>query len=226
MTMRMLNQKWSVKQLSSVSLIIACCFSLVCCEQVQEDVLPENLVEQLEPQILYAIPGEPVVVDLLEGVSFTSPVELKVSESPAAGELMLMDKSLALYEQRTRPSGATDTFILEMRSGSQTYTRGYEVRSTDRVGYPLSEQGAVYDRGGILTKDSSLVVDVLANDVAGAGSLEIEVPPAHGTAAVTEDQKILYTADTEYLGLVDLIYRVEFGNGNIGRAIVRFAITE
>lgn len=211
------------------SLGAICVFStlmVVACEEVKNDVLPETAIEELSPQKLYSIPGEPVVIDLLEGVTSTEPMVMKVKMQPDAGDLELLAETLASYEIEAGSRSSADTFTIEMRTANATYEKDFQVQVTTRANYPLSENGAVYDRGGILKPGESIIADVLANDAEGAMDLEIELEPQFGEASVTEDQKIAYTADEQYLGLVDLIYKVNFPSGRTGRAIVRFAISE
>ncbi|MEM9719388.1 MAG: hypothetical protein AAGA10_09080 [Bacteroidota bacterium] len=213
------TNSWGMKGLLIV-------LAFVGCEQVKEDVLPAESTEELSTQTLFSIPGEPVVVDLLEGVSLSEPVDLQIMEAPQSGDLSLLGNTLASYETPSRIAPQSDRFTMNVKTSSTSYQRTFQVEVTDRVGYPLSEQGAVYDRGGILNPGETLIADVLQNDAEGAAGLEIEVGPSRGTAFVTEDQKISYTADPEFRGLVDVIYRVDFPNGRVGRAIVRFAISE
>ncbi len=209
-----------------VGVVIALGLMAVSCEDVKDDVLPEGRLEQLNPQTLYTVPGEPTVIDLLEGVTIPEPVNLQVTKAPAAGELSMVANSLAMYElPSSRSNSSSDDFEMRMETDSMTYVRTFEVQVTDRVGYPIGEQGAVYDRGGVIKPEESLTVDVLANDREGGRNLQIEVPPAHGSAIVTDDMKITYTADSDFLGLVDVFYKVEFPDGKIGRANVRFAVS-
>jgi len=127
------------------------------------------------------------------------PVSVHSQELSISGNRFLMDKNLAMYETVSRINTSSDQFTVEMRAGNTTYEKTFEVQVTNRVGYPISEQGAVYDGGGIINPGESLVVDVLANDAEGASGLEIEVAPNKGIASVTYDQKITYTADSEYI---------------------------
>ncbi|MEM8898687.1 MAG: Ig-like domain-containing protein [Bacteroidota bacterium] len=209
-----------------VSLILVLGISLTACEQVKEDVLPEGSLEQLSEVSLFAVPGEPIVIDLLEGVNLLENATIQLDQAPEAGAVEILDKSLARYELPARTSIDSDRFRMNIQSGTESYERTFSVAVTTRVGYPLSEKGAVYDRGGIIQPGQSITVDVLANDAEGANDLEIEIDPAFGSATVTDDQKITYQADRVFLGLVDVTYKVSFPDGSQGRAIVRFAISD
>ncbi len=208
------------------SLILVLGISLTACEQVKEDVLPEGSLEQLSEVNLFAVPGEPIVIDLLEGVNLVDNATIQLEQVPEAGEVEKLDKSLARYELPARTPFDSDSFRMKIQSGSESYERVFSVTVTSRVGYPLSEKGAVYDRGGIIQPGQSITVDVLANDAEGADDLEIEIDPAFGSAIVTEDQKITYQAARDFLGLIDVTYKVSFPDGRQGRAIVRFAISD
>lgn len=209
-----------------LSLLLVLGISLTACEEVKEDVLPEGSLAQLEDVTFFAVPGEPTVIDLLEGVNLSGEATIQLNEAPELGEVAILAKSLASYELPTRTATGSDSFVMSIQSGSETYERQFSVEVTNRVGYPLSEQGAVYDRGGILKPGERLTVDVLANDAEGASALEIEIPPKFGSASVTDDQQITYQADGRFLGLVDVTYKVTFPDGKQGRAIVRFAISD
>ncbi len=197
---------------------------LVSCDQIEPDMLPSG---QLETAAIVALAGEPVILDLLDGVNITEPIEVRLETAPQVGDLTLMAETLASYELPTRTTQMGDEFSMTITTPSETYTRTYQVEvAANRNQYPFGEQGAVYDRGGILQPGDSLVADVLANDAPGGTNLTIELGPEFGTASVTPDNQIAYTADSTYEGLVDVIYRAEYDSGRVGRALVRFAISE
>ncbi|MEM9673179.1 MAG: Ig-like domain-containing protein [Cyclobacteriaceae bacterium] len=198
--------------------------AMVACEQAEDDLLTDLTLEELSPQVVLSIPGQPTVLDLLEGVNVSTPIQFEVRQQPTQGQLNIIDKGLATYEAPRGNNRSIDRFTAEIRTTASTYQREFQVETVSRVGYPISEQGAVYDRGGILKPGESIVVDVLANDAEGATSLEVEVPPAQGTASVTDNNEIIYQANDTYTGLVDVIYKATFEEGRTGRAVTRFLI--
>jgi len=193
---------------------------LIACQNFEEDVLP---ITEIEDRSIQVVAQQPEVIDVLEGVISEEPIRIEIAKAPNEGEFEMRGRSLGLYNIEA-PPGTRDEFTIAMEMSSGTVLRTFSVESVNRVNYPISEQGALYDRGGVLRKGQTITVDVLANDARGASALQIIVPPISGLAEVTNDNKIKYSAPTDFEGLDDLIYTVVFPNGTIGKALVRFAI--
>jgi len=216
--------KFGIKPINSMLLILGLAFGS--CEQVKEDILPQSSFERLDSRTLYAVPGDPIVVNLMEEINILEPITIQIQQKPSEGELKMVANSLAMYEiPSTRGGSTNDDFEISIDTDSVSYQLPFRVEIIDRTGFPLSEQGAVYDRGGIIKPGETITVDVLANDRKGASNLQIEVAPDQGAAIITSDQKLEYTANEAFLGLVDVFYKVEFPDGRIGRANTRFSIT-
>ncbi|MEM9329114.1 MAG: Ig-like domain-containing protein [Bacteroidota bacterium] len=205
-----------VKNTSVVALVLC----VASCQNFDEDVLP---VAEVESRTIQVVAQQPQVVDVLEGVATEEPINLQIVSPPSNGEFTMKGRSLGLYSTNAR-AGSRDEFTIAMETSSGRVTKTFSMESVTRSNYPISEQGAVYDRGGILKKGETIVSDVLANDAPGAASLEIVISPTRGRAEVTDDSQIIYTAASDFEGLDDLIYTVQFPNGNTGTALVRFAI--
>ena len=78
---------------------------------VKEDVLPEGSLAQLEDVTFFAVPGEPTVIDLLEGVNLSGEATIQLNEAPELGEVAILAKSLASYELPTRTATGSDSFV-------------------------------------------------------------------------------------------------------------------
>lgn len=206
----------------TVSSIIGCVALIIVmasCQSFEEDVLP---TPNSSTETIQVVAQEPKVIDVMEGVVSAQPVKVEVLNQPNRGDFSLRGSSFGLYS--TRAAGTTDQFTVAISMQDGTITRTFNIASVTRSRYPVSEQGAVYDRGGILKNSETISVDVLANDSPGALSLTIAVPPVNGTAEVTGDNTIQYTASSQFKGLDDLIYETSYSDGSSGQALVRFVI--
>ncbi|MCE9688267.1 Ig-like domain-containing protein, partial [Shewanella sp. AS16] len=85
---------------------------------------------------------------------------------------------------------------------------------------------AVADRAEIV-EGQSLVIDVLANDSDADGDALtlVEVSAGHGSAVVTADNRLEYTAEPGFSGTVTLTYRVSDGYGGMAEGVVAVTVT-
>ncbi len=200
------------------------------CESLGEDDLPN--ISEFDPVEFTAAKQAPVVLNLLDGVKSSTPLLLRLETGPALGSLDLPGKSLGIYEVDADAIVGRDNFTVVMEIDGEEIKRDFVANITDRPTYPISEGIAIYDRGGIVSPDSTVIADILANDAfdneSGSivKSLQIEVSPSSGEAIITEDYKLQYTPDPVLSeGLVDIVYSVELETGEKGYALVRFLVT-
>jgi VCBS repeat-containing protein len=86
---------------------------------------------------------------------------------------------------------------------------------------------AAADDSAGLAEDSSVVVDVLANDAGltdGGLGVAVVGPPGHGAATVTPDGRIAYRPATNWFGTDAVSYRVADVDGDAATATVRFTV--
>lgn len=197
------------------------------CEQLKEDELPE--VAAVEIIELYALAGSPVVVDLMEGVNTPEAASVEMTEMPELGNIETLRANFSLYSPPAARTEGQTSFSWQVTTGNRTIRRQANMTISTRSSYPLSGGRAIYDRGGILDQGDSLVADILQNDLLPNGlssvsNLEIVQAPIAGTAYITSDLKLAFTAPTDTTGLFDVLYGLTTTDGRYGVAAARFAV--
>ncbi|MEM8895523.1 MAG: hypothetical protein AAGC88_13160, partial [Bacteroidota bacterium] len=130
----------------SMIMLLSVGFSLISCESFEDDAL---LLTDFNERTIQAVANEPVVVDILEGVATEETLEVSIQEAPTTGDFAIRGRSLGVYSTVARV-GSNDQFTVRMRSADSERTITFQVETVSRAAYPFGENGAVYDRGGIV----------------------------------------------------------------------------
>uniref|UniRef100_UPI003A8EEBBE tandem-95 repeat protein n=1 Tax=Ferrimonas sp. TaxID=2080861 RepID=UPI003A8EEBBE len=90
----------------------------------------------------------------------------------------------------------------------------------------LSESVVANDDAVTTQEDTSIVVDVLGNDLGGnTATLTVTSATAsHGSVTITEDGRILYTPDENYSGTDTIHYAISNGHGGVDNATVTVTV--
>jgi VCBS repeat-containing protein len=91
---------------------------------------------------------------------------------------------------------------------------------------PVDDPVVAVEDTAVLNEDASAVIDVLANDTAVDGGLELTgvTQPLHGTVAINEDGTVTYTPATDYNGSDSFTYSVTDADGSVATATVSLTI--
>ena len=107
-------------------------------------------------------------------------------------------------------------------SGDDTTTATTVPPSTDA---PAPGELVVSDDSAVLDEDTSVTIDVIANDGAVDGaSVAVVTGPAHGTTRVTSTGSITYTPAPDFAGSDRLTYSVADAGGRNATGVVRITI--
>ncbi len=216
----MIRSKLNTKIGFITSLVVACALFLASCDTFETD--PDLQVPEVELK-----GGEVVVmtngstfIDLAAQVKSNVPVNFSITSPVQKGSLTDLGSGLLQYQPNTGLEVGRDSFVFSVFSeNNQLITKDtiVIVIENDSTQLPCGVYTAddyVYGFSG----DSSVTIDVLANDIiCSIDSLDVRVsihrpdenfPPYFGTASVV-DNKILYTVGASFQTADKLIYKIE-----------------
>lgn len=92
---------------------------------------------------------------------------------------------------------------------------------------PVNDPPIVTDEAASILMNTSLNIDVLANDSDPDGdTLSLSTANAlHGTVDIENDQSLTYSPDTDYFGQDTIIYEVSDGNGAVASGAVEIVVS-
>ena len=191
------------------------CFLFGCETETVDQVTP-LIRENIDIELL---PGQPIVINLVEGVVTTEPVVISIIETPTIGDFHVLEELATKGIYETARNG-TDHFSINYTVGESSFQRSFNLDiSPNNIG----SYKAIYDRGGFIDTGEAIEVEVLNNDQGEGNNLRIASGPRYGAATVTSDNMIAFRATNEFLGRIDIIYEADF-NGESSSAIVRFVV--
>ncbi len=168
--------------------------------------------------VLAVLGNDTVAPDLGETLLITSFV------APANGTVVLTGGGSGLtYRPATNYTGP-DSFsytVSDGQGGSDTAQVTVNVTPVDVTPVATNDTAT-------LSEDSTLTVDVLANDT-GTGNtpltVVVETAPTHGSAVVQPDNQVLYTPEANYNGADSFTYRITDADSDTVTATVTLTIT-
>ena len=91
---------------------------------------------------------------------------------------------------------------------------------------PVDDPVVAVEDSAVLNEDASAVIDVLANDTAVDGGLELTgvTQPLHGTVAINDDGTVTYTPAENYNGTDSFTYSITDADGDVSTATVSLTI--
>jgi len=91
---------------------------------------------------------------------------------------------------------------------------------------PVNDPVVAVDDVAVLNEDAASVIDVLANDTAVDGGLELTgvTQPLHGTVAINDDGTVTYTPAENYNGSDSFTYSITDADGDVSTATVSLTI--
>jgi hypothetical protein len=153
--------------------------------------------------------------------------QISIAKEPLYGEAKFTDNGLVYYRFTSTSAVNKDNLIL--RGKTQT---GSTIDKQVDFTIVASEQdlpcfaGAIGDR--IQVEASSVTtLNVTGNDktCSSISSIQIELAPKHGTVSI-DNQKIIYTAEKDYVGDDSFLYRIGIPNTKNPVAPVELSIVE
>ena len=149
---------------------------------------------------------------------FDAPVTVTVSTPPANGSTVVEADGAITYQPGDNSSG-TDTFSYTVRDADQETSTAVVTVTVNPVNdAPLANDDSVSTRVG-----ATVVIDVLANDEEVDGdplTIAAVIAPAHGSATLTSEGKVSYTAAAGFSGTDQLEYTLDDGTGLTDTATV------
>lgn len=198
-------------------LMIPACLWLHGCDVLEPDVDPGNPQVQIIDKELYVTPNGSGYIDLYSMVKTQGTVRLDVTSQPRRGSLTEMGKGLFQYTAGGDFRKGTDSFTFQIYSQNNTLLREDSVVivvETDTTDFP---RGFYPQNDTAYNIVSEITIDVLANDVLGAGSAQVGVeiyrpgpdfPPHAGTATVVSGNMIWYSPRAGVNGYDSIFYKV------------------
>ena len=91
---------------------------------------------------------------------------------------------------------------------------------------PVNDPVVAVDDAAVLNEDAAAVIDVLANDTAVDGGLELTgvTQPLHGTVSINDDGTVTYTPAENYNGTDSFTYTITDADGDTSTATVSLTI--
>ncbi len=206
--------------------LLAALLLMVGCNSLKPDELPDpDIQNDLE---LYTAFDEGEVIDLAEGLNAGQTATISLVEGPVHGTFELAGENLAVYEPANTGVAYNDSLTLNYRIGSKDYLRKlrFLVRPAQQIPNYLGV--ARFDRGGIVARNESVLIDILANDLIPGGvqvtRLAVLLQGEKGIARITTNNKLEYLAGSTLTGFDRVIYGVLLSDGRKGIAQVRFFV--
>jgi len=140
---------------------------------------------------------------------------------PAHGYVIKYGTGLR-YTPYTNYSGS-DTFTYTIKNATaETSTGTVNVTVT-----PVNDAPVAYPDFASMVQDTTLTIDVLANDTDQDGddlTIVSYLNPDHGTLEITEDNKIRYTPEAGFVGEDSFSYNIEDPDGETSRDTVTVTV--
>lgn len=160
-------------------------FAMVGCDQVQQDQADDNdLPVRLEDDVVYVMPGSPVLIDLLTNDAVIANASFELVTAPTRGTAQLLDNGKCMYRPNSdQTSSGTDKFTYRVTAGNTTSEGEVTINlESDSTNIPCDYLNLQSDYVCVFNADELLnpmYIDVLANDVFCDGdwdlnSLDIE----------------------------------------------------
>ncbi len=143
-------------------------------------------------------------------------------DHPANGTVTLNDDGTFSYTPNADFSG-TDTFSYTVSDGNG----GTSTATVTVVVAPTNDGPTAMDDQASVDEDSSITIDVLANDSDLDGdSLSVTdvSEPQHGTVTINDDGTVSYTPAENYNGPDSFTYTISDGNGGTSTATVNVCV--
>ncbi|RYU96928.1 Ig-like domain-containing protein [Emticicia agri] len=196
------------------------------CDNVNLSTSPGAGVEENPNDIFYttkdAITINPTSLKGLENVN-----QISIAQNPLYGEAKFTDNGLVYYRFTSTTAANRDNLILrgKTQTGSMIDKEVLFTIVSSAQDLPCFA-GAIGDRVEVEASSAS-TLNVTGNDktCSAISSLQIEIPPKHGTVTIQE-QKIVYTPEKDYVGEDTFLYRIGIPNTKNPVAPVELNIIE
>ena len=191
---------------------------LTSCDTFQEDFIPKEkqIVINQNATEYYILANTPIVIDFKTIVTSLVSVTMKVSADPTRGTLDFLNDNIFKYTPSPSFTSGEDQFAIEFAGEEVIQTTTIKVHMTESTsGFPCSLYAVEdYFYG---TPGKPIAIEFLHNDrVCGIKEADvrasISIGPEHGQA-VLNNGSILYTPESDFQGIDEIVYMISAGNG-------------
>lgn len=201
-------------------------FLMGACDNVNLASSPNAGVEENPSDIFYTT-KDPITINPTTLGGLENASQISIAKSPLYGEAKFTDNGLVYYRFTSATNANKDNLILRGRTQS-----GSMIDKEVQFNIFVSAQdlpcfaGAIGDRIEVEASSTS-TLNVTGNDktCSTISSIQIEIPPKHGTVTLQE-QKIVYTPANDYIGEDTFLYRIGIPNTKNPVAPVELNIVE
>jgi len=205
-------------------------FSLVMsCDISKEDYIGVPGNEDENPaNTFYTVPQADLTIDPTAFARLKNVSSLTISQMPKHGEARFIENGFVFYHS-TNAQVASDVFLVEGKTSG-----GVSVNEEVKINFVANPADLPCYAGTLGDKaktepEKAIEINVLANDKTCSSiennSLKIEIPPKHGKAEIV-NQKVVYTANKDFLGDDIFFYRVGINTKKNPVASVEVTIAE
>lgn len=221
-------QIFFIQKIINQSLVSFCLMAIVmgACDNVNLMSAGPMTPEENPNDIFYttkdAVTINPTSLKGLENAS-----QISIAKTPLYGEAKFTDNGLVYYRFTGTDPVSKDNLILQGKTqAGTTIDKQVEFNIVASVQDLPCFAGAIGDR--IEVEASSVTtLNVTSNDktCSSISSIQIEIPPKHGTVTI-DNQKIIYAAEKDFLGSDSFLYRIGIPNTKNPVAPVELSIIE
>ncbi|GAB3514419.1 hypothetical protein GCM10027442_29140 [Emticicia fontis] len=196
------------------------------CDKVSLSTGPPQGVGENPNDIFYTT-KDPITINPTSLDGLENATQISITQNPLYGEAKFTDNGLVYYKFTSTTNMNRDNLVLRAKTQSGSMVDKQVVFNIMASAQDLPcFAGAIGDRVE-LEASSSVILNVTSNDktCTTISSLQMEIPPKHGTATIQE-QKIVYTAEKDYVGDDAFMYRIGIPNTKNPVAPVELTIVE
>lgn len=181
---------------------------LSACNQLDTDEFPDdgNLPVRAEGDEVYVIPGEAVLIDLLQNDVILADATFEITQQPSLGVAQITESGQCIYLANNATTSGTDEIRYRLTSGNDFSDGVISITLTnDTTNIPcyfLNLQSDYVQLASADELNNSIVIDVLANDLFCDGtwdinSLAVVFQPLQGSASLGNNA-VIYDATADF----------------------------
>ena len=201
-------------------------FLMGACDNVNLNSSPNSGVEENPNDIFYTT-KDPITINPTTLGGLENASQISIAKNPLYGEAKFTDNGLVYYRFTSSTTANRDNLILRGKTQS-----GSMIDKEVQFNIFASAQdlpcfaGAIGDRIEVEASSTS-TLNVTGNDktCSTISSIQIEIPPKHGSVTLQE-QKIVYTPAKDFVGEDAFLYRIGIPNTKNPVAPVELTIVE
>ncbi len=201
-------------------------FLMGACDNVNLATSPGAGVEENPNDIFYTT-KDPITINPTTLGGLENASQISIAQNPLYGEAKFTDNGLVYYRFTSTTTANKDNLILrgKTQSGSMIDKEVLFNIFANAQDLPCFA-GAIGDRVEVEASSTS-TLNVTGNDktCSTISSIQIEIPPKHGTVTLQE-QKIVYTPEKDFVGKDTFLYRIGIPNTKNPVAPVELNIIE